>query len=267
MKKLSLALVAAAALSAVASPAAAQRAGEESTTTTYVGYYGVDEGYDDRLVVGNFTNLYSGAFGVHTDFAHVRREQNGTFGAAGLSYALGEKVRVKAMAGTSDNDGRDILPELYLSGSAALTVSKGLIVTPDVTFRRYRNGGREISPGVAVAKYFNLAGDTGGYYVAQGDASVSFIKDTDERGYQVGGAISTVRKSGITVGLNFNGGKMAYDTITGLGRLPVRSNTLGGGASLGYRFAPKSEIFVRGNVSANDYFWVHGGMLGLKFGL
>lgn len=265
MKFVTFAL-AAAALAAASSPAAAQNSGEESATTTYAGYYHVDRGYEDRTVVGNFTNLYVGDLGIHTDVAYVDREENGVFGAGGLSYALNDSVRVKAMAGTSRGD-VNILPELFLTGSVQLKPAKGWVVTPDVTYRKYRNGGKEISPGVQVAKYFNVAGDTGGYYVAQADGNLSFVDGTDKTGWSAGAGITFVRNSGWNLGLNTRYGYMAYDTVTGTGVLPVRSKVLGLGASVGYRVTKSTEVFVRGNISDTKFYTVSGAMLGVKFGL
>lgn len=264
MKSITLTL--AAALVAVATPAAAQRAGEESTTTTYVGAYNVSNGYENRTVVGNFTNLYTGNFGFHTDVAYVNREENGLFGAVGASLALNDAVRIKAMGGTSTGD-VTILPSTFLTGSVQLKPAKGLVITPDVTLRKYRTGGREVSTGVQVAKYFNIAGDTGGYYVAQADGGLSFIKDTDKDGWRLGLGLTAVRNSGLSLGINGNVGYMAYDVVATGGALPVRSKTKGVGASIGYKVAGNTEVFVRGSIADTKFYTVTGGMLGLKFGL
>jgi len=253
-------------LTAGASPALAQNAGDESSTTTYAGYYHVSNGFEDRAVVGNFTNIYAGSFGIHSDVAYVDREENGTFGALGLSYAPTETVRIKASAGTSTND-VTILPELFLSGSIQVKPAKGWVVTPDLTFRKYRTGGKELAPGVQVAKYFNVKGDTGGYYVAQVDTGLSFVEGSNKTGWSTGAGITFVRNSGWSLGLNARYGYMAYDVVTGTGALPVRSNLLGLGASVGYRFNKKMEVFVRGNVADTKFYTVSGAMLGLKFGL
>ena len=248
----------AAAAVVVASPTLA--AGEDSSATIYSGYYGADNGFADRWVVGNFTNLYLGNTGFHTDVVYVNREQNALFTAAGLSQALNGKVRVKFMAGTSTSN-RSILPSLYLQGSVEFKPAAGLIVTPAVTYRRYRFGGREISPSVQLARYFNLKGDQGGYYVLQADSSLSF-NNSRKTGWSAGAGLTTVRKSGLTLGVAGHGGYSAYDSDLGVG---VSSRYYGGTLTVGYRFKGGHELFVRGDVTHSQAYTVSGAILGFKF--
>jgi hypothetical protein len=256
---LKLSLAATLALAA-ASPALA--AGEKSTATLYGGYYAADNGYEDRMVIGSFVDLYQGANGFHLDSAYVNREQNAAFGAVGYSRQLGDKVRAKVMVGTStDND--NILPELFLSGSLQFKPANGLIVIPSVTHRQYRTGGKETAPAVQVAKYFNISGDKGGYYVAQADGGLSF-NSSEDTGWSLGAGLTSVRKSGLTFGASARVGYMSYDSVLGTG---VRSDIYGVSASIGHRVGKGAEVYLRGDVSKTDFFTVSGAMIGLKFAL
>ncbi|WP_265562231.1 hypothetical protein [Sphingomicrobium arenosum] len=242
--------------------AAAQMTGEQSSSTTYVGYYGVSHGFNDRLVIGNFANLYIDRIGLHSDVAHIEREEAGTYGALGLSYALSDAVRVRGTIGSStDND--SILPELLLRGSVQFKPGGGLILTPALTYRDYRAGGSSTSPELQVAKYFNMAGDDGGYWVAQANGGLSFNR-ADETGWTLGAGLTTVRNSGLTIGASLRAGRMAYDTIL---EQEVRSDIYGGSLSLGYRMGGGTEIYIRGDLADTEFYTVRGAMLGLKFRL
>lgn len=243
-----------------ASPAFA--APEPSVATLYSGYYKADRGYTDRRVVGTFGDLYSGAAGIHFDLAYLDREQNAGFGAVGLSYALSDTARAKVMVGSStDND--NILPSLFLLGSLQLKPADKWVVTPQIVYRRYRMGGKEIAPSVQAAHYFNLAGDAGGYYVAQADAGLSFTSGGNT-GWSGGAGLTTIRNSGLSLGANVRGGHMAYDSIVGTG---VRSNFWGVGGSVGQRLGKGHEVYLRGDYSHTKFYDVTGAMLGLKIKL
>lgn len=244
-------------LALVATPALA--APDISTATLYSGYYSASRGYTDRFVVGAYGDLYNGAMGIHFDLAHVDREQNASFGAAGLSYALNDQAKVKVMAGSSTGNGT-ILPSLFLLGSLQLKPAPGWIVTPQVIYRRYRIGGREIAPSIATARYFDIPSDTGGYYVAQANVGLSFTNGGNT-GWAAGAGLTTIRKSGLSLGANLTAGHMAYDSIFGTG---VRSSFYGGGATIGHRIGGGNELYVRADVSHTKFYTVSGAMLGFK---
>lgn len=244
----------------VASPAIA--ATEPSVATLYSGYYSTSGGYSDRFVVGTFGDLYSGAAGYHFDLAHLDREQNAQYGAVGLSYALSDKARAKVMVGSSTRND-NILPSLFLLGSVQFKPADKWVVTPQLIYRRYRQGGQEIAPSIQAAHYFNLAGDSGGYYVAQGDAGLSFTSGGNT-GWSGGAGLTSLRKSGLNLGANVRAGHMAYDSIIGTG---VRSNFVGGGVSVGHRIGKSHELYVRADYSHTRFYDVTGAMLGLKIKL
>lgn len=241
----------------LASPALA--ATDPSTATLYSGYYHASKGYAPRAVVGSFGDLYSGSTGIHFDLAYLDREQKAGFGAAGLSFDLGQGSRLKMMAGSSTaND--NILPSLFLMSSLQFKPRDKWVVTPQLVYRRYRSGGSEIAPSIQAAHYFNMGDAKRGYFVAQGDAGLSFTTGRNT-GWSAGAGLTSVRANGLTFGANVRAGYMAYDSIIGS---DVRSSFYGGGATIGHRLSSRYDLYVRGDVTHTRFYTVSGAMLGLK---
>lgn len=236
--------------------------GLESSATLYSGYFNANNGFSDRWVIGSYANLYRGATGLHSDIVYVNREDNAFFGAFGLSRALSASTRGKIMVGSSTSN-RDILPDRYLSASLEMKPSQGLVVTPSLTYRHYRTGGREIAPAVQMARYFDLPGDGGGYYVFQADGGMSF-NNSRRAGWTAGAGLTTVRKSGLSLGIAGRAGYSAYDSSNGFG---VTSRNYGGSVTAGYRLGRGYEVFVRGDATKSRHYTVAGALVGIKIPL
>jgi hypothetical protein len=259
MRNLIKSVLAATAALAVASVAHA--ATPESNATFYAGHADVSNGFDNRDFVGAFVNSYSDSgLGVHGDFAYVDREDNGFYGAFGVSYQVTDNLRPKIMLGTSSNND-NILPEAYASASVEYKADGGWIVTPGVAYRKYRTGGEEVQPSVDVTKYTSIPGDTGGYYAVQGRVTGSF-NDSDEDGWSVGLGVQSVRSNGFTVGLNGEFGHMTYDSVIGIG---VATDYWAVRPSVGFRVDKHHEVFVRGEYADTDFYKVEGAMIGVKY--
>jgi hypothetical protein len=236
--------------------------GLESSATLYGGAFGASNGVANRWVIGSYANLYREGTGFHSDVVYVNREDNAFFGAFGLSRPIGQRTRARIMVGSSTIN-RDILPNRFVQASLMFKPSKGLVITPALTYRHYRNGGRELAPGAQLARYFDIKGDTGGYYVAQADGGLSF-NNSGRRGWTAGAGLTTVRKSGLTLGLAARTGYSAYESEMGFG---VTSRNYGGAATVGYRLGRGYEMFVRGDVTKTRSFTVSGAIVGLKIPL
>jgi hypothetical protein len=234
----------------------------ESSATLYSGLFKASDGYSDRWVVGSYANVYRGDFGLHSDVVYVNREVNAFFGAFGLSHALGQSTRGRIMVGSSTSN-RNILPNAYLSGSLEIKPSAGLVVTPSLTYRHYRSGGRELAPAVQLARYFDMPSDSGGYYVLQADGGLSF-NDSGRAGWTAGAGLTTVRKSGLSFGIAGRTGYSAYDSAYGYG---VTSRNYGGSVTAGYRIGPGYELFVRGDATRSRHYTVAGALVGVKIPL
>lgn len=229
----------------------------ESQLTVYSGYYSASDGYADRFVAGGFYDHHSGGTGLHADVVYVNREENAAYGALGVSHRIDGLGRIKVMAGTS-TDNFSILPELSLHVGLEANATKDLIVRPSVTYRRFRNDRSHVAPELQLAYYFG--GNADGYYVAQADGGLT-LTDTNDTGWSLGGGLTNVRKDGLRLGFAARTGRMVYDSVLGT---EVDSRFWGGGPSIGYRFAGGQEVFVRGDVTRNDFYTVAGAFVGFK---
>ena len=232
----------------------------ESHVTLYTGYFRVNSGFSNRFVTGSFVDLYPGETGLHADLVYVDREENGAYGALGMSHRIGGLGRLKLMVGTSTGD-QNILPDLTLHAGLETKPAEGLIVRPSVTYRHFRHGGSHIEPSAQLAYYFG--GGSGGYYVAQADGGLTFT-NSGKTGWSLSGGLTSVRSNGLRIGFAARTGHMAYDTLFGA---EVRSSFWGGGPNLGYRFLSGHELFVRADFTRNEHYSVTGALVGLKLPL
>ena len=232
----------------------------ESHVTTYGGFYNANKGYADRYIAGSFIDLQLGSTGLHADVFYGDREQNAAYGAFGVSQMIEGFGRVKVMAGTSSHN-QDIVPKLFLSAGFELQPGSQWIVRPAVAYRKFRNNRSQINPSLQVARYFG--GDSGGYFVAQADGSLSF-NNVGNTGWSVGGGLTRVSTSGWRFGGALHRGYMTYDAISGTN---VHSYTYGGGPNIGYRFSGGQEIFFRSDVTKTRFYTVSGAVVGFKLAL
>lgn len=229
----------------------------ESQLTLYTGFYSASDGYDDRFVAGGFYDRYAGATGLHADVVYVNREENAGYIALGVSRKIEGLGRVKLMAGTSTRND-SIFPSLLLNLGLEASATKDLIVRPSVTYRRYRNDRYQVAPEIQLAYYFG--GNRDGYFVGQVDGGL-FFANGGNTGWSLGGGLTNVRKDGLRIGLAARSGRMAYDSVLGT---QVGSKFYGGGPNIGYRFQGGQEVFIRADVSRNDFYTVAGAFVGFK---
>lgn len=229
----------------------------ESQLTLYSGYYSASDGYHNRYFGGAFMDRYVGQTGIHADVVYVDREDNAAYGALGLSHRIDGLGRFKLVAGTSTGN-QSILPKLSLHAALEVSASKDLIIRPSLTYRRFRNDRSQVAPELQLAYYFG--GNASGYYVAQLDAGLSFT-NTDNTGWSLGGGVTNVRKDGLRLGWAGRTGRMAYDSLLGS---EIDSRFYGGGPNVGYRFLGGQEIFIRGDVTKNEFYTVTGAFVGFK---
>lgn len=247
-------------LAVIPNVAAAQDiAAEPSSAYVYGGTSIPTDGYHDRYFVGAFANIFSGDVGIHADAVYVDREQRAAFAAIGGSVDLGG-VRPKVMIGTS-TDNRNILPELYALGEVRVRAGQ-TIITPALAYRRYRTGAKEYTPALDVAHYFHLTGDPNGYYAAQ--ARVAYSAHAGKDAPSFGAGITTVRSSGVSLGVYAEAGRLAYSSMPGVA---IDSRFWSVRPSLGMRLSQGVEIVLRGEYSHNDYYDTRGALLGVRLNL
>jgi hypothetical protein len=232
-----------------------------SEATAYAGVATVTNGFQDRYYGGVFSDTYFSSVGVHADISYVDREENGLYGALGLSFQATDTLRPKIMVGTSTGN-FDILPKIYVSLSTQYKSSDedGWTFTPSVAYRQYRNKGEETLPSLDFSKYFKMDSDESGYWAVQGHGAVSF-NNSSSTGYSAGGGLQTVRSTGLTAGVYAEGGRMTYDSIIGIG---VQTDYWAIRPSLGYQFSQSHEFFVRGEYTHTDFYNVTGALIGFK---
>lgn len=252
---------------AISLPALADEA-PQSNVMVYGGYSHPTDGFSDRTYTGFFYNQYlENGLGVHVEGTYVDREEDGALGVIGMSAPLGDGVRAKVAVGAS-TDVRSILPEFVVR--AELPVKLGsTVITPEYSYREYRTGINDNHIALNVARYFNIAGDTGGYYVVQGRVAHSIVNEfKNTTSGNLG--LSTVRNNGIQVGISGEYGQLAHSTIIeGVGIIEpgVESDFFAIRPSVSLPLSQRVDFVARGEFSHNDFYESTGVMLGIKFKL
>lgn len=254
--------LAAAAAGAARAQASLSLAEERPSIMLYSGGLNLKQGFADRYFGGFFYNQYVGDVGLHADVVEVSREQDVGFGAFGASWQAAPGIRPKIMLGSSTNN-TDIEPDVYGSFQVQIRPigDTRTIITPSVTYRHFRNGGEETIPGFDAVYYFSMANDPDGYYVAQAGANVGFTKSSDHS-YTLGLGLQTVRANGVSFGVYGEGGRMVYNPI--LSVPGAATNFYSIRPSIGFRFTPDYEVFVRGEYTHTGFYDAAGALVGLK---
>jgi hypothetical protein len=255
-----LALLSGAAVLAAGSTGASAR--ERSHVLAYAAMLDPDGSLQTRSYQGAFVSIYTEAnVGLHADVVHVDREENATFLSGGVSIPLNEHVRPRLMIGTS-TDNRAILPDLYSSLSVEIKPghNSGWIVTPGVAYRHYRNGFSETIGSLGVVRYFVGPWDQGGYYAAQVTVSGSVSSNDNVRG-SISAGIQTVRRSGVIIGINAEGGTLVSD--------PARASEFRGRyfalhPNISVPVVPNLSIIARGEYVDAELYDALGGLTGIK---
>jgi hypothetical protein len=252
------AVLAAAALSAT--PAQAESR-EQSYVLSYAGLLDII-GSDTRVYAGGMADIYTDrGLGFHGDIVTVDREEDATYFAGGLSYAINDHIRPKFMIGTSTNN-QAVLPDLFLQGSVRIKPgdNSGWVITPGVAYRHYRDGKHETVGSVQVAKYFSIPGDSNGYYVAQAGAETT-IEASNPARFAATAGFSTVRKSGVIIGIAGEAGTLFRDPIAGNN---FRGRFFAIRPSLELPLFPKFSVITRGEYIDTQLFNAVGGSAGFR---
>lgn len=243
--------------------ALAQTAKPESVAMVYGGYNHADKGYQDRYYGGIIGDAYlgdDGRLGLHADVSGVSREDDGLFLSGGASYALTDALRAKVMVGGS-TENFNILPKYFAQGSVTARTS-GLVLTPTYTYRKYRTGIDEHLTSLDTAKYFNLTFDRGGYWVVQARAAYAVHPGRDAPSGGFG--ITTLRKSGIGIGVFGEYGRLAYANLQNLSAPGIDSAFYSIRPNASYRLNRSIELVIRGEIGHNRFFDTRGVFFGIK---
>lgn len=253
-------MIAAGLIAAMLPSAAAAR--EKSHVLTYVAMLDPNGGLQTRTYAGAFVNVYTEEnVGFHFDVVHVEREEDATFFSAGISVPLNGHIRPRIMLGTS-SDNLNILPDVYAGLSVEIRPGEhsGWIVTPGVAWRHYRSGLSETIGSLGVTRYFNVPWDRNGYYAVQASVSAS-INDRESVRASLNAGLQTVRRSGVIIGLNAEGGSLVSDAAHGAdyqGRyFALRPN-------LSLPITRNFQLITRGEFVDTELYDAVGGLAGVK---
>lgn len=232
--------------------------------TVIGGYNDVDSGFDDRGFLTSFANAYSDSgIGYHAEVTGETREETAAFFAAGLSYNT-PSVSARGMLGSS-TDNEDILPQFYARGEVAYRTDPalGIVVTPSITYREFRNGVEEFNTGGNLTKYFALGEDR--QLITQLYGNAIFVDPGDEFGGFGGTDVTYGRYRRWSIGSTFEAGVSNFESVLGAGEV---NNAF-------YSVRPHASIYVTDTVELiglvsyydTEEFNIIGGGVGVKFEL
>lgn len=235
---------------------------DKSVVLAYAGVLDLGANLDTRIYQGGFADIYTDDnVGFHADIVHVDREENATYFAGGISFALTDHVRPKIMVGSS-TDNTAILPDIYASFGVQFKPGEnsGWVLTPGVAYRHYRNGTEDTIGSFAVAKYFSVPWDHNGYYAAQASISTS-LSATDRARVSATAGLQTVRKSGVGLGVTGEVGALVRDPVLGTN---LRGRYFAVRPNLAVPLFPKVQLIARGEYAETELYTAQGGSTGIK---
>jgi hypothetical protein len=254
------ALIAAGLIAAALPSAAAAR--EKNHILAYVAMLDPNGSLQTRTYAGAFVNLYNeNNVGLHADVVHVEREEDATFFSVGVSVPVSRHVRPRLMLGSSTNN-QNILPDVYAGLSVEIRPGEqsGWIVTPGIAWRHYRSGLSETIGTLGVTRYFNVPWDRNGYYAVQASVAAS-VSDRDSVRASLNAGLQTVRRSGVIIGFNAEGGSLVSDAVHGAdyqGRyFALRPN-------LAVPIGGHLQLITRGEYVDTELYDAVGGLAGIK---
>lgn len=250
------------ALSGAATSAAADQgfAPVRSDVTTVLGYYGLTSGISDRRFTTAWGNAhFANGFGTHAEAHFMDREESAGFFAGGVSWG-GEPGEIRGWLGTS-TENASILPELYARFEASYRTHSGtgLVFSPALTYRSFRNGAREAVAEMEVAKYISL----GGPHLILSLMARGIASDPGRHmSASFGAGILYAQSGKVSVGLTLEGGRASYDGFLAPGTLDERYFSIRPVVS--FHVTDNVEVLGLMEYSSRESYDAFGGHLGLK---
>ncbi len=248
---------------ASATPAPSSMHGD---VTVSGGAYGVDSGFSDRAFVSLMGSVYDDSgIGFHADVNRSMREEDANFVAVGASYAATSKARIKVMAGTSSSN-EEILPELYVNGSVIYDMGPeaGVVLIPELVYRKYRSGVEEVQAYASINKYFPAFKD-GSYVIGTVQGSVNHVSPGDNIGWETSVDVTHVRPYYMSYGIGAVAGSSAYDNLLAVGNVSVRNDYYGVKPHVSMYLSKDVEVFARAEFIWTDFYTLAGGYAGVKY--
>jgi hypothetical protein len=230
----------------------------------------VTNGYANRYVAEFAGNWYYSGLGLHLDTGGEWREEDAGFVIAGLSYAITPDIRPKFLYGTSSENSA-IQAQTYIRGEVEFRTPSvpgtvGVVATPAVTYREFRNGVQEFTPEIDVALYHPEFADHA-YFVTEAKATPIFIQGVSEVGYELGASTTYVMPGWGNIGAEVFGGRMVWDVTLCVALCNEQNRFVGVRPLVSFYLNHNDalELFLRGEIVATDFYNIYGGTVGLKF--
>jgi len=231
-----------------------------SDITTVFGYYGVSHGISDRRFTTVWGNtLFANKLGVHAEAHYMDREETAGFLAAGVSWA-GESTEVRGWLGTSsENDG--ILPELYgrVEGTFRASAETGLVFHSALVYRSFRNTAEEAAAEIEAAKYIPLQT---GNLILSALVRLIYASPGDHISGAFGAGLAYVHPMNVSVGLQVEGGRAAYDGVLAPGKFDEQYLSIRPVVS--FYLTDDVELVGLMEYASRESYDVYGGHVGLK---
>jgi hypothetical protein len=229
----------------------------------------VTNGFATRYVADVAGNWYYSGLGLHFDTSRDWREETANYVVGGISYAITPYIVPKFLYGTS-SENMGIQPKTYFRGEVAFTTppvtgSTGIVATPSVSFREYRNGVQETVPEIDVALYHPEFADKT-YFVTEVKATTIMVESVSALGYEFSASETYVVPKWGTVGAEFFSGRMVYDVTLCSILCSVENRFVGVRPLVSFYLNHNEahELFIRGEVVATDFYNIYGATVGLK---
>jgi hypothetical protein len=263
----------AAALLALPSAAVAQTSdGRHTEIGTAHGHYHATRGFSDRAIASLWGNALAqnGGFGVHAEVHRLRREETAGFFVGGLSYNTGPLAPsvfiFKGLAGSS-TDKQMILPEVFARGEVAWRSDPvaGLVITPSVTYRQFRNGAHETALETQGLKYVPISDGTS--LIFSGLVRWTLIDPGRHSVPAFGAGLTYSVYQRYSLGFDVEAGRASYNSISGgvatAATVNDRYYSLRPHASV--FLSDRVELFAAGEYTDRESYKILGGIGGVKF--
>lgn len=234
-----------------------------SDIMTVFGFYGVTGGNSDRSFATAWGNTYlANGMGLHAEAHYVDREETAQYFAGGLSWGA-EFGEIRGWLGTSTENSA-ILPELYgrFEGVYRTRPETGIVISPALNYRRFRNGAEEASFETQIAKYIHVYS---GKLIATALARANITDPGSHLSASFGAGLIYAHSGEFSVGLMVEGGRAAYDGFLAPGKLDEHYVSVRPAVS--FFLTEEIEIIGLMDYSIRESYAAYGGYIGLKLHL
>lgn len=231
-----------------------------SDISTVFGYYGATDGINARRFSTVWGNTYfQNGLGTHAEAHFMDREETAGYFAGGLSLN-GQFGELRGSIGTS-TENTAILPEFHARLEAVYRSRPelGLVISPAISHRAFRNGAEDSAAEILISKY---AGLPTGVLIFSALARGTLADPGGHISAAFGAGLTYAQYRKFAIGFNIEGGRAAYDGIIAPGIFDERYVSVRPTASL--FLTNDIELFGMMEYSARESYSLFGGHIGVK---